>query len=182
MTTASVHPIGVRLETRWQGDARVMPVMQATDPGRLDDLLTVALANTLDLKSRVMLARWSARRAVDAGLVAILDDLNDDLDFLADDLGQRILARGRQPRALPADVEQHSRLPLCRGTALPEAVETSSLSLAMSAARRHLLASLSAAMREGDKATGDVLSRLLRRLALKSDALTRHAAGATGPR
>ena len=177
IVSAGVHPIGARIVPSPQSVEPAPLVLEAADPRRLDDLLTVALANALDLKCRVMLARWRARQAVDARLVAILDDLNDDLDFLADDLGQRILARGRQPRALARDVERHSELPPCRGVSLPETVETTALCIAMSAARRQLLASLTATVREGDKATGEVLSRLLRRLALKSAALTRHAAG-----
>ncbi|MFM9937989.1 MAG: hypothetical protein ACKVP7_00670 [Hyphomicrobiaceae bacterium] len=64
---------------------------------RLCMLLGVALTTTLDLKSRVMAARWQARSGSNRGLVVIYDDMNDDFDFLADDIGQRItMLRGWQ--------------------------------------------------------------------------------------
>lgn len=154
-----------------------LTVATAEQPPSLDDLLVVTLANTLDLKCRVMFARWRARQVFDCKSIAVLDDLNDDLDFLADDIGQRISTRGREPLAEPEEIAFHSTLPSNGGRTPPPSMQMETLCAAIAAARWQLLAAIDAALRDGDAATGEVLSRLLRRLIRKQDARMTVASG-----
>jgi DNA-binding ferritin-like protein len=149
---------------------------RARDREPFDAILRVTLASTLDGKSRVMLARWQARKESLIALAATYDDLNDDLDFLADDLGQRIVARGVEPPALPAEIAALSTL---APEPLPERSAAHLLATALAAiggVRRQAVVALNAAVENGDADTGEILARLVRRLATKAEILTAQAA------
>ena len=156
---------------------RVMPAgPRARDREPFDAILRVTLASTLDAKSRVMLARWQARKDSLVALVATYDDLNDDLDFLADDLGQRIVARGVEPPALPVEIAALSTL---AREPLPERSAAHLLATALAAisgVRRQAAVALNSALENGDADTGEILARLIRRLTTKAEILTAQAA------
>lgn len=139
----------------------------ATEEGRrapLRGLMAVTLANTLDLKGRLMQARWHARQLDSNGLAVAFDELGDDLDLLADLLGQRMVALGQQPRALPADVTQISRLPPSKHAILWDSQLVEAVGKSVETAKHYLEPTISAAIDAGDAATVDVLQRLKRRL------------------
>lgn len=77
--------------------SRQPPLMQARHgaPVPLHSVLSVTLANTFDLKARVVQARWQGRKSGDGQLAEIYDDFNDELDLLADLIGQRETMLGR---------------------------------------------------------------------------------------
>lgn len=127
-------------------------------------LLDVTLANTLDLKGRVMQSKWRARQLDSNGLALAFDEFGDDLDLMADLLGQRMVAMGHHPNALPADVTRMSRLPPFKGAILWDSQLVDALSQSVETTKHYLEPTISAAVEAGDTATSDVLQRLKRRL------------------
>jgi DNA-binding ferritin-like protein len=119
--------------------------------------MAVTLANTLDLKGRVMLAKWHARQLDSNGLALALDEFGDDLDLMADLLGQRMVALGQQPRALPADVSRMSRLPPFKHAILWDSQLLDGVGESLEAAKQYLEPTTSAAIDARDAATVDVL-------------------------
>lgn len=127
-------------------------------------LLGITLANTLDLKGRVMHAKWCARQFDSSGLALALDEFGDDLELMADLLGQRMIALGYHPKALPADVTRISRLPPFKDSILKDTELVDSIAQSINATKHYLEPTISAAVAAGDSATSDVLRRLKRRL------------------
>ena len=140
----------------------------------LQTLLNLTLANSIDLKSRCALARWQAGKSGTLHLFRLYEDFNDELDLTADMLGQRILAIGGQPKALPADVVRLSRLPQYPTLMRWDVQHAECMCESIDVTAEYLNAAMDGAEQHGDRATLDVLQRLQRRLKAKRRALTEH--------
>ena len=163
MTEMIAHvSVGAVTTCKLQGLPRHLPRKKQRAP--LAALLGVTLANTLDLKGRVMQAKWQARQLDSNGLALAFDELGEDLDLLSDLIGQRMVGLGHSPKALPSDVTRLSRLPTFKDAILWDSQLVEAVSRCVDATRHYLEPTISAAMEAGDPATGDVLQRLKRRL------------------
>lgn len=163
MTEMIVHvPVRAVPIGKPQGLPRHLPRKKQRAP--LAALLGVTLANTLDLKGRVMQAKWRARQLDSNGLALAFDKLCEDLDLMSDLIGQRMVALGHSPKALASDVTRLSRLPTFKDAIVWDTQLVEAVSRCIDATRHYLEPTISAAMEEGDTATGDVLQRLKRRL------------------
>lgn len=177
MSATVVRPSNVVPLTKTAKPLRVVPAgPRHRDRDPFDVVLRMTLASTLDAKSRVMLARWQARREGLLAVVATYDDLNDDLDFLGDDLGQRIVARGVEPPALPVDIAALSALAREPSPERSAGRQLAATLDAIGVVRRQATVALNAALECGDADTGEILARLIRRLTTKAEILTAQAA------
>jgi DNA-binding ferritin-like protein len=167
----SERPLIDILQHMRRPSARASITARGSEPGPEPAPWAVTLANTFDLKCRVMQARWYARHAGAASLAGIYDEMNDDLDLLADLLGQRILATGGQPQALAPHVIRHSSLPPQRLTLIGRDTQAPTLTFAITSALRQLATSLEAAHKSGDQPMVEILQRLQRRLTNRKAAL-----------
>ena len=141
------------------------------DPVPLHSVLNVTLANTFDLKARVVQARWQARQSGDGQLADIYDDFNDELDFWADLIGQRSAMLGGLPRAFVDDITRLSRLPPPPGALVFDMQLRNAVTEGIDVTRQYLQGALQLAQAENDASTVDVLQRLRRRLDNKKDVL-----------
>ena len=148
-----------------------IPALKQAKRLPLHTLLNVTLANGLDLKSRVMRARWSARQSANQGLCATYDEFTEDLDLLTDLLGQRITSLGISAVAVVKDVTRVSRLPPHPRTIDWDSGHVVAIRDSIETTRRYTDAAIDAALAEGEVVSADILARLRRRLDVKSKAL-----------
>jgi DNA-binding ferritin-like protein len=128
-------------------------------------LLNGVLADSIDVRQRMLPVRWACKRAAAERVPAIVEQLSWHLDRIIDVLAERILSQGGVPLADAEHVAVHSRMPLysyANGAPAPAIQAAKSLAVYSVALR----AASDVARSLGDGPSAAILARSWRELGL----------------
>lgn len=128
------------------------------------DLLTAALADTIDLRSQTKQAHWNVRGPSFIALHKLFDDLAAQLADQADDIAERITALGFAARGSVRMAAAVTRLPEYPNEPLTERQTIEAVAARFAALAKSTRAAIDAADELRDKGTADLFTGLSRSL------------------
>ncbi len=126
--------------------------------------LNQSLAHAIDLRSRTKQTHWSAKGGNFHALHKMFADFSSELDSIADELAERIMALGGLPVSTPSMIARISKLPPCPIGIVQATGHFDALVASYEVALKHLAPTMNKAVPGDDHATASILTGFARLL------------------
>jgi starvation-inducible DNA-binding protein len=140
---------------------RVVAALEDDRDDALIEVLNINLANALELRARAKQAHWNAKGREFYGLHQMFDRFCGDLDAIADELGERVMALGGLAAGTVPQIMASTTLPTYPADARLADDHLAALISSYRAAKRQAHKGLDLAQERGDAVSADILTGLL---------------------